>query len=36
MWEEHTTFQMCLPDDPKFRRADLSEHDAEALRKVEQ
>lgn len=35
-WESHTTFQMCLPDDPQFRRADLSEHDAEALRKVEQ
>lgn len=35
-WESHTTFQMCLPDDPQFRRADLSTHDAEALRKVEQ
>lgn len=35
-WESHTTFQMCLPDDPKFRRADLSTHDEEALRKVEQ
>jgi acetolactate decarboxylase len=35
-WESHTTFQMCLPDDPHFRRADLSAHDAEALRKVEQ
>lgn len=35
-WESHTTFQMCLPDDPQFRRADLSAHDAEALRKVEQ
>jgi acetolactate decarboxylase len=35
-WDAHTTFQMCLPDDPQFRRADLSSHDAEALRKVEQ
>lgn len=35
-WDSHTTFQMCLPDDPKFRKADLSAHDEEALRKVEQ
>ena len=35
-WEDHTTFQMCLPDDPKFRKADLSDHDEEALRKIEQ
>jgi len=35
-WDVHRTFQMCLPDDPKFRRADLSAHDEEALRKVEQ
>lgn len=35
-WDAHITFQMCLPDDPQFRRADLSVHDAEALRKVEQ
>jgi acetolactate decarboxylase len=35
-WDSHTTFQMCLPNDPQFRRADLSSHDAEALRKVEQ
>lgn len=34
-WDSHMTFQMCLPDDPQFRRADLSAHDAEALRKVE-
>jgi len=36
LWESHTTFQMCLPDDPQFRRADLSTHDEETLRKVEQ
>jgi len=35
-WESHRTFQMMLPDDPIFRRADLSSHDEEALRKVEQ
>ena len=35
-WESHETFQMRLPDDTRFRRADLSEHDADALRKVEQ
>ena len=35
-WDSHTTFQMCLPDDPKFRHADLSVHDEDALRKVEQ
>lgn len=35
LWEDHKTFRMILPDDPRFRRADLSEHDAEALRKVE-
>ena len=35
-WESHTTFQMCLPDDPAFRKADLTDHDEEALRQVEQ
>ena len=35
-WEKHRTFQMQLPDDPAFRRADFSEHDDEALKKVEQ
>ncbi len=35
-WESHRTFQMRLPDDPTFRHADFSAHDAEALRKVEQ
>jgi len=34
-WEVHRTFQMLLPDDPKFRNADLSCHDEEALGKVE-
>lgn len=36
LWDCHRTFQIMLPDDPIFRRADLSEHDAEALRKAEQ
>ncbi len=36
LWDCHRTFQMMLPDDPIFRRADLSQHDAEALRKAEQ
>lgn len=35
-WESHRTFQMRLPDDVTFRHADLSTHDAEALKKVEQ
>jgi acetolactate decarboxylase len=35
-WSCHRTFQMILPDDPAFKRADFSEHDAEALRKAEQ
>lgn len=35
-WESHRTFQMMLPDDLIFRRADLSSHDEEALRNVEQ
>ena len=34
-WQVHRTFQMVLPDDPKFRQADLSVHDEEALGKVE-
>jgi len=35
-WACHRTFQMKLPDDPAFRRADFSEHDAEALKSAEQ
>jgi acetolactate decarboxylase len=35
-WDSHRTFQMMLPDDPIFRRADLSSHDEAALRNVEQ
>ena len=35
-WDAHKTFQMCLPDDPSFRRADFSEHDEEGLQKAEQ
>lgn len=35
-WESHTTFQMCLPDDPAFGKADLTNHDENALRQVEQ
>ena len=35
-WASHETFQMRLPDDSKFRHADLSHHDADALRNVEQ
>ena len=35
-WSCHRTFQMMLPNDPAFRHADFSEHDAEALRKAEQ
>ena len=35
-WESHRTFQMMLPDDPAFRRADFSEHDAAALKSAEQ
>ena len=35
-WESHRTFQMMLPDDPVFRRADFSEHDAAALKSAEQ
>jgi acetolactate decarboxylase len=34
-WQVHRTFQMVLPDDPKFRQADLSVYDEEALGKVE-
>lgn len=34
-WQVHRTFQMVLPDDPKFRQADLSVHDEEVLGKVE-
>ena len=34
-WQVHRTFQMVLPDDPKFRHADLSVHDEEALGSVE-
>jgi acetolactate decarboxylase len=35
-WDLHKTFQMCLPDDPSFRKADFSEHDEEGLQKAEQ
>ena len=35
-WDSHRNFQMMLPDDPIFRRADLSPHDEAALRNVEQ
>jgi len=34
-WEVYRTFQMLLPDDPKFRHADLSVHDEDALVRVE-
>ena len=34
-WEMHRTFQILLPDDPKFRNANLSCHDEEALGNVE-
>jgi acetolactate decarboxylase len=35
-WCPHKTFQMLLPDDPSFRRADFSEHDEKGLQKAEQ
>jgi acetolactate decarboxylase len=35
-WNSLQTFQLKLPDDPAFRHADLSLHDAKALEKVEQ
>ncbi len=35
-WESLERFQMQLPDDPSFRHAEFSTHDAEALQKVEQ
>ena len=35
-WDSHRTFQMMLPDDSIFRRADLSSHDEAALQNVEQ
>ena len=36
LWESHRTFQLRLPDDPTFRRANLSDHDEGALKRVEQ
>jgi len=36
LWSCHRTFQVKLPDDPAFRKADFSEHDAEALKRAEQ
>jgi len=35
-WESLESFQIKLPDDPSFRHADFSSHDAGALQKVEQ